>query len=173
MIPKVNVLTQEEVLKIHEKTMQVLEEVGVEFEYEPALAIFREHGQKVDGTRVYFKKEFVEEMVKKAPASFTLHARNPQNNEICGGANIILTPSYGPPFIYGADGSRRTSTMQDYDNIVKLAGASTNINSTGGNVCEPNDVPDEIRHLKMVYSHIKNADKIFMGSAYGEQGARD
>jgi len=173
MLPKFNVLTQDEVLKIHENTMQVLEEVGVEFGYEPALAVFREYGQRVEGERVYFKRDFVEQMVKKAPASFTLNARNPEKSVQCNHTDLILTPSYGPPFIYGPDGSRRNSTMQDYDNIVKLTGASTSINHTGGNVCEPNDVPDPIRHLKMVYSHIKNADKPFMGSAYGDVGASD
>ncbi len=113
-------------------------------------------------------------MVKKAPASFTLHARNPEENVKCNHhTDLNLTPSYGPPYIYGADGSRRYSTMKDYDNIVKLAGASANINHTGGNVCEPTDVPDEVKHLKMLESHIRNSDKAFMGSAYGLLGARD
>lgn len=173
MLPKFNVLTQEEVVKIHEKTLQILEEVGVEFTYDPAVEVLKEHGQRAEGHRVYFKKEFVEEMVKKAPSSFTLHARNKEKNVHCNHTDIIFTPSYGPPYIYQGDGSRRYSTMEDYDNIVKLAGACENIHHTGGNVCEPNDVPDEIRHLKMLYSHIKNADKAFMGSAYGDIGAGD
>ncbi|MEL7568301.1 MAG: trimethylamine methyltransferase family protein [Dehalobacterium sp.] len=173
MIPKFDVLTKEEVLKIHEKTLQILEEVGVEFTYDPAINVLKEHGQKAEGHRVYFKKEFVEEMMKKAPKAFTLHARNAEKNVNCNHTDIIFTPSYGPPYIYAADGSRRYSNMEDYNNIVKLAGACENIHSTGGNVCEPNDVPDEIRHLKMLYSHIKNSDKTFMGSAYGEIGAGD
>jgi trimethylamine--corrinoid protein Co-methyltransferase len=173
MIPKFDVLAKEDVQKIHEKTLQILEEVGVEFTYDPAVEVLQEYGQKADGHRVYFKKEFVEEMVKKAPRAFTLHARNAEKNINCNHTDIIFTPSYGPPYIYEANGSRRYSTMEDYDNIVKLAGACENVHATGGNVCEPNDVPDEIRHLKMLYSHIKNSDKAFMGSAYGEIGAGD
>ena len=173
MLPKFDILTKEEVLKIHEKTMEILEEVGVEFTYDPAIEVFKAHGQRTEGHRVYFKKEFVEEMVKKAPAAFTLHARNPEKNVHCNHKDLILTPSYGPPYIYEADGKRRYSTMEDYDNIVKLAGASININHTGGNVCEPTDAPSETKHLKMLYSHIKNSDKAFMGSAYGSVGAKD
>jgi trimethylamine--corrinoid protein Co-methyltransferase len=173
MIPKFDVLTTEEVNQIHEKTMQILEEVGVEFTYDPAIAVFKEHGQRIEGHRVYFQRTFVEEMIRKAPTSFTLHARNPEKNVQCNHQDIIFTPSYGPPYIYEANGNRRYSTMNDYDNIVKLTGASTNIHATGGNVCEPTDVPDEIKHLKMLYSHIKNADKNFMGSAYGAIGAQD
>ncbi|WP_282432060.1 glycine betaine--corrinoid protein methyltransferase [Thermincola ferriacetica] len=173
MLPKFNILTPEQVQAVHDHTMKILEEIGVEFLYEPALEVFRKHGQKVDGHRVYFKREFVEEQVKKAPAQFTLHARNPENNLICGGEHIIYMPGYGAPFIHEADGTRRNATMADYDNFVKLAGASKNMHMTGGTVVEPTDVDDRIRHLKMIYSHIKNSDKCFMGSASGRERAED
>lgn len=173
MIPKFNVLTPDEVEKIHKESMRILTEVGVEFMYEPALEVFRAHGLKVEGQRVYFTEAFILEAVKKAPSEFRLHARNPQKSITCNQTNVNFVPAYGVPFIYEADGSRRFSTMADYNNIVKLAGASSNICHTGGNVCEPSDVPVEIRHLKMLYSHIKNSDKAFMGSAYGVTGARD
>ncbi|MEG0874450.1 MAG: trimethylamine methyltransferase family protein [Clostridiales bacterium] len=173
MIPKFDVLTQEQLLKIHEESIKILEEVGVEFTYDPAVKVFGEQGLKTDGHRVYFTRDFIEKMMKLAPAEFKLNARNPEKTVNCNHTDLILTPSYGPPFVYEADGSRRYTTMADYDNIVKLAGASENIDHTGGNVCEPTDVPDEIKHLKMLESHVRNSDKAFMGSAYGEVGASD
>ncbi len=173
MIPKFDVLTQEQVEKIHAESIRILEEVGVEFTYDPAIEVFKEQGLKTEGHRVYFTGDFVEKKMKEAPAEFKLHARNPEYTVNCNHTDIILTPSYGPPYIYEANGDRRYSTMEDYDNIVKLAGASKNINHTGGNVCEPTDVPDEIKHLKMLESHVRNSDKAFMGSAYGEIGASD
>ncbi|MEE0775615.1 MAG: trimethylamine methyltransferase family protein [Bacillota bacterium] len=173
MIPKFDVLTQSEVENIHEHSVKILEEIGVEFTYDPAVEVLKEAGLKTEGHRVYFTREFIDEMMKKAPKEFKLHARNPQKTVNCNHTDLILTPSYGPPYIYDAQGNRRYSNMEDYDNIVKLAGASENINHTGGNVCEPIDVPEEIRHLKMLYSHIKNSDKAFMGSAYGVIGASD
>lgn len=173
MLPKFNVLTQEQVKIIHENTMKILQEIGVEFSYEPAIEVFRKQGQKIEGHRVYFDREFVEEMVSKAPAEFTLHARNPENNLVCGGENTIFMPGYGAPFIHDVNGKRRNATMDDYNNFVKLAGASKNLHMTGGNVVEPTDVTDEIRHMKMLYSHITNSDKCFMGSSSGYEKARD
>jgi trimethylamine--corrinoid protein Co-methyltransferase len=173
MLPKYNVLTQEQVTMIHEETMRILEEIGMEFEYEPAIKVFRAQGQRVEGNHVYFKRDFIESKVRLAPSEFTLHARNPEHNLVCGGENIIYMPGYGAPFIYEADGTRRKTTMQDYDNFVKLAGASKNLHMTGGTVAEPLDIPDEIRHLKMLYSSIKNSDKCFMGSAEGRERAED
>lgn len=173
MLPKFNILTPDQVQAVHDHTIKILETVGVEFGYEPALEIFRKYGQRVEGQRVYFTREFIEEQVKKAPAQFTLHARNPEHNLICGGENIIYMPGYGAPFVHEADGKRRNATMEDYDNFVKLAGASQNLHMTGGNVVEPTDVDDHVRHLKMIYSHITNSDKCFMGSASGKEKAQD
>lgn len=173
MLPKFNVLTSDQVQAVHDHTIKILEEIGVEFGYEPALEVFRKCGLRVEGQRVYFTREFIEEQVKKAPAQFTLHARNPEHNLTCGGDNIIYMPGYGAPFVHEADGNRRNATMEDYDNFVKLAGASQNLHMTGGNVVEPTDVDDRIRHLKMINSHITNSDKCFMGSASGREKAQD
>jgi glycine betaine---corrinoid protein Co-methyltransferase len=173
MLPKLDVLSTEQVEAIHEHSMKILEEVGLDFLYEPALEVFKANGQRVEGDRVYFDREFIEEQIKKAPSQFTLHARNPENDLVCGGDNIIFMPGYGVSFIYEADGNRRDSVMEDYDNFVKLAGASENLHMTGGNIADPSDVPDEIRHLKMLYSSIKNSDKCFMGSASNRERAED
>lgn len=173
MLPKYNVLTQEQVQMIHDESIKILAEVGMEFEYEPALEVFKKEGQKVEDRRVYFTREFIESKVKLAPAQFTLHARNPEHNLVCGGENIIYMPGYGAPFIHEVDGTRRSTTMQDYENFAKLAGASKNLHMTGGTMAEPQDIPDHIRHLKMLYSSIKNSDKCFMGSASGRERAED
>lgn len=173
MLPKFNTLTDEQIQLVHENTMRILEEIGVEFSYDPAVDVFKKHGQKVEGHRVYFQRAFVEEMVKKAPKEFVLHARNPENNLVCGGENTIFMPGYGAPFIHDVHGKRRNASLEDYDNFVKLAGASKNMHMTGGNVVEPQDVQDEIRHMHMVYSHITNSDKCFMGSSSGYEKAKD
>ncbi|MGL5513614.1 MAG: trimethylamine methyltransferase family protein, partial [Sporomusa sp.] len=173
LIPKFNVLTPEQVQQVHEQSMKILEEIGVEFSYQPALDVLQAAGQRVEGQRVYFQKQFVEAQVAKAPDEFTLYARNPQNNLVVGGDNIIFMPGYGAPFIHEADGSRRNSTMEDFDNFVKLSHISPNMHMTGGNSAEPNDVDDSIRHLKMVFSSIVHSDKCYMGSASGYEKAQD
>ncbi|MHB9094243.1 MAG: glycine betaine--corrinoid protein methyltransferase [Eubacteriales bacterium] len=173
MIPKYNILSTEQVQKVHEHSMKILEEIGVEMSCESALEIFKTHGLKVEGHRVYFQREFVEAQVKKAPAEFTLHARSPEHNLLCGGDSIILVPGYGAPFIHDVDGKRRNATMADFNNFVKLAGASKNLHMTGGTIVEPGDVPHATRHLEMAYSAVKNSGKCFMGSASGRERAQD
>lgn len=173
MIPKFNVLTPDQVQQVHDQSIRILEEIGVEFSYQPALDVLKAKGQRVEGQRVHFDRKFVEEQVAKAPAEFTLHARNPQHNLVVGGDNIIFMPGYGSPFIHEVDGKRRNSNMADYDNFVKLSHMSTNMHMTGGIAAEPNDIPDVIRHLRMAYSSITLSDKCFMGSAAGYEKAQD
>lgn len=172
-IPTFDVLSPEQVDRINEEVMKILTEIGVEFEYEPALEVLKSHGVKVEGTRAIFERSFVEARLAEAPESFTFAARDPEKSLECADGSFILTPSYGPPFVYELDGSIRPSTFEDYNNVVKLAHVSENINHTGHNVVEMCDLPDEIRHLKMIESHMKYSDKPHMGAAHGAVAAQD
>jgi trimethylamine--corrinoid protein Co-methyltransferase len=173
MIPKFNVLTEKEIKLVHENSIRMLEEIGVEFEYEPSREALRKKGMKVEGSRVFFKRDFIEEAVKLAPREFSLKARNPSHDLVCGGEHIIYMPGYGAPFVFEAGRRKRNATKEDYDTFVKLAGGSKYMHMTGGNVVEPTDIPETIRHLEMTMSHILNSDKCFMGSALGYDAAMD
>jgi trimethylamine---corrinoid protein Co-methyltransferase len=108
-----------------------------------------------------------------APAMYTQHGRNAENNVIIGGPHTVFAPNYGSPFVRDLDRGRRYATLEDFQNFVKLAYMSPNIHHSGGTVCEPVDVPVSVRHLDMVYSHIKYSDKPFMGSVTAAQNAQD
>nr|AHF23969.1 trimethylamine methyltransferase [uncultured bacterium Contig19] len=172
-IPTQSVLTDNQVDRINEEVMKILTEVGVNFEYQPAVDVLKAHGCKVEGSRVFFDRKFVEDRIAEAPSEFTLKARNEKKSTWCGDGSFILTPSYGPPFVYTIDGARRGTNSEDYCNVIKLCHMSQNINHTGHNVVEMCDYPDEIRHLKMIEAHIKYSDKPFMGATHGTVCAMD
>lgn len=165
--------SHEDVRKIHNVTLKVLEETGVKFGYKPALNVLREAGCKVEGEKVYFPPKLVEEMVAKAPSEFTLYARNPDNNIVIGGDNITYIPCYGPPVVTDLDRGRRNSALEDYINFVKLSYASQSLDMTGGMMCEPGDIPVARRNAEMMYASMKYSDKPFMGGAMGAEAARE
>lgn len=68
--------------KIHNATLDILLHQGVVFQSEEALAIFQDHGVKVDkGQRkVYIKPETVKKALKAAPSSFVMAARDPKRD---------------------------------------------------------------------------------------------
>jgi trimethylamine--corrinoid protein Co-methyltransferase len=166
-------LTQKQVEQVHETSLQILTEIGMDFGYPPALKVLKKGGARVDGKRVFFSSRLIEEQIKKAPGEFTLYARNPEHNVVIGGSHMAFAPGYGAPFVTDLNHGRRNGTLKDFQNFVKLTGASTSQDICSGMVIEPNDVPHEIRHAQMIYTTMKYSDKCLMGSAMGEKGAGD
>ena len=127
----------------------------------------------MEGQRVFFSPKLVEAQVAKAPAHYTLQARNPEKNVVIGGEHIAFIPCYGPPFVTDLDRGRRASTLEDYINFVKLGHASRSMDITGGMMAEPNDIPHERRNAEMMYASMRYSDKPFMGGAIGAEAARE
>ena len=99
--------SEQEVRRIHETCLRLLETVGVDFSFEPALEVLKKAGCKVEGQRVFFPPTLVEAQVAKAPAQYTLQARNPEKSVVIGGEHIAFIPCYGPPFVTDLDRGRR------------------------------------------------------------------
>ncbi|RMH73741.1 MAG: trimethylamine methyltransferase [Actinomyces sp.] len=153
----------------------ILETVGIEFRDHPrALELFADAGADVDGTRVRFPRGLCREIVSsRAPASFELVARNPDNTVRIGGDATVFAPNYGSPFVHDLDTGRRYATLEDFRNFVKLAYLHPHLHHSGGTVCEPVDVPVSKRHLDMVDAHLRYSDKPFMGSVTAPERAAD
>lgn len=174
-IPPYSVLGDEDLAILEHNADTILEEIGIDIkEDQESIDIFVAAGASADGERVRFPRGMLREIVQKsAPAMFTQHARNPENNVVIGGKNTVLVPAYGPPFVYSKEGGRRYATIEDFRNFVKLAYMSPHLHHSGGTVCEPVDLPVNKRHYDMVYSHIKYSDKAFMGSVTAPERALD
>ena len=171
-VPIYELLDEEGINKIHNASLEVLSEVGIDFYDDEAQQILKEHGAKVEDDTVYFDPELIKEYVAKAPSTFTQLARNEDNNLTIGGKHITFAPVYGPPFVTDIKG-RRSATLEDFQNFVKLAYQSPYMHHSGGTIVEPTDVPAETRHLDMLFSHIKYSDKAFMGSVTEGVNAAD
>ncbi len=152
----------------------ILEEIGIEFHGDDeVLAIWRDAGAGVDGTRVRFPVGLLRGLIATAPTVFTQHARNPERSVQIGGDHLVFAPVYGPPFVSDLDNGRRYGTIEDFRNFVKLTYMEPALHHSGGTVCEPVDAPVNKRHFDMVYAHMKYSDKPFMGSVTAPERAVD
>src|SRR5215468_9300618 len=88
----IEVLTPEQLERIHDASLRILETHGLEFLSDAALNILAQAGASVDHAvrRVRFDRGLVAEYVAKAPAKFTLHARNPAHTVTIGGNHIAF-----------------------------------------------------------------------------------
>lgn len=158
---------------IDDASMTILEEIGIDFYDDDALAVLAANGAVVKGSTVYFDRKLLRKCVSQAPTHFAQLARNPERTVIIGGRHITFAPVYGPPYVYDLDRGRRAATLVDFENFVKLAYLSPYIHHSGGTVVEPTDLPTHTRHLDMAYTHIKFSDKPFMGSVTSGANAAD
>lgn len=172
-LPIYEVLNPEGLERLHQASMRILSEFGIDFYDHEAREILKAHGADVRGDRAFFSPAVIEEYVSKAPSQFTQLARTPQNNVVLGGKSMIFAPVYGPPYVLDLEGKRREALLVDFENFVKLAYMSPYIHHSGGTIVEPTDEPVATRHLDMVFSHVKYSDKAFMGSVTSAQNAAD
>ena len=65
-------ISREEIEKIHEYSLKILSEIGMRFEHEGALEVFRKHGARVEGQTVFIDEKMVTEALRHAQRSFTV-----------------------------------------------------------------------------------------------------
>lgn len=162
-LPPYEIATAEKLQLIHDKSMQILEEAGIAFYYEPALEILRAHGVKVVDEVAYFDRQMVQDYVAKAPSQFTWSARNPERDVVIGGNHVCFAPVVGPPYVIDRDRGRRSSTHQDLINFLKLTQMSPYMHSSGSEIVVSGDIPIEYRHLELMHAHFRYSDKPMMG----------
>jgi len=172
-IPYLDLLSAEQLQRVHDASMNVLERKGIEFRDDEAAAMWKSAGAEVDGHRVRIDRAHLMELVSTAPERYTMHARNPERSVTLGGRKTIFTPAYGAPYVLDLEGARRGGTIEDFDNFAKLAHMSPAMHMSGGVLCEPMDVPVPKRHLHMVYGLIRHSDKPFMGMVTAGSRAAD
>jgi trimethylamine--corrinoid protein Co-methyltransferase len=171
-MPRYEILDEAAMQELERGWRRIVSELGIEFLHDEAVDYFAKAGQKVDGQLVKFDPDWILEQVAKAPAEFTLQARNPERSVQIGGKHMVFSAVYGCPFV--REGlERRNATYQDFQNLVKLAQSFPQLDSPGGTICEPDDKPLDSRHLDMVYALMTLSDKVFMGSVTSGENAKD
>ena len=114
-------LTEEGILAIHEGAMEILEDIGIEFLNEEALAIFKDAGCKVIDEKVYLDRNWVLEMVAKAPTEFTITPRNPAHTLHVGGNKMLFGNVSSPPNYWDMELGRKVTGTREYcQNFFKL-----------------------------------------------------
>lgn len=171
-MPRYEILSADAMEQLDKGWRRLISEVGIEFSSDRALEVFRAAGQRVEDSTVFLDPDFVLEQVAKAPREFDVQARNPDRSVHIGGDHMVFGAVYGPPFVRSGD-SRRDGTLDDFVNFARLSQSFGALDSAGGVVCEPNDMPLDSRHLDMVLALMTQTDKIFMGNVISGENARD
>lgn len=123
--PEFRVLSREKVEAVHNATLRVLEEIGVDV-YEPqAVEMLKRAGCSVEGERrVRLGRELVEWAIRAAPEGVGVCDREGQLAMLLQGDRVYFgTGSDCPNVIDLESGKRRPATMQDVVQLAKLCDA--------------------------------------------------
>jgi trimethylamine--corrinoid protein Co-methyltransferase len=170
-----NILSTQDVKKIHSATLEIIEKTGVRFPSERALKIWEENGAQVDYDTKVVKvhSEIIEEAIKKAKPAYVLAARDPAQDLPLDGNHVYLgTDGCGVQVIDIESGELRRSLLQDVGNIARVADNLEEIAFNWAAV-SAQDYPPESRGLHELQAIWKNSSKhVQTESVYSEEEAR-
>jgi trimethylamine--corrinoid protein Co-methyltransferase len=169
------ILSQDQLMAIHEASLDLLERIGIEFMGAAARRKFREAGASVDDSTglVRIPRELVQQALKTAPATFVLTSRNPARRVHAGENFISFGLVAGPPNVHDCVAGRRSGNYKDYISLIKLAHSFDIIHFVGNQPTAPVELPANTRHLDCYLANVTYSDRVFHCSAIGRNRALD
>jgi trimethylamine---corrinoid protein Co-methyltransferase len=169
------IVSSDELEAIHQASLTVLQEIGMDFlDADARILVKRAGGDvKTGSQRVRFDRQLIESCIKTAPSSFILHARNAAHNLTFGADHIIFAQIASAPNCSDADNGRRPGDHEAFRNLVRLAQSYNIIHMTGGYPVEPVDLHASIRHLECLRDLATLTDKAFHAYSLGRERNED
>ena len=173
--PPLEPLSSDQLGAIHEASMTVLEDYGIEVLSERVRASFRGAGARVDDSHgiVRADRELVLDLVARAPGAFSLTPRNPNRQLEVGGAHIHFGMVSGPPNVHDCVNGRRPGNFADYERLVQLGQTFNAIHFFGNQSVAPIDLLAQTRHLDTYRASLILSDKVFSAVPIGRGRVRD
>ncbi|MBS7657461.1 MAG: trimethylamine methyltransferase family protein [Candidatus Bathyarchaeia archaeon] len=163
-------LTKDEIQRIHAESLDILENVGFKVQHEDTLKLLKSAGAVVDckEKNVRIHESLVLELLRKAPSSFVLAARDPRNDFKVPGGRSYFCSSPAPYIVEGK--TARLSTKSDAADWVRLGDYLKNIH-----LCirtHVMDKPAEVRDLHGFEVSLNNTTKHVVGIPHSSGAAK-
>jgi trimethylamine--corrinoid protein Co-methyltransferase len=117
------VLSPQEQDLVHEKSLEILENIGISFPDEGVLSMLEKKGALVDREKqvARLSREMVAAALSTAPKEFTLGARNPENDlALPCGDSVLNLDGTGVYALDPSTGDKRYGVLQDISNAAKV-----------------------------------------------------
>jgi len=158
---KIEILSKNQIEKIHLASLQILEEVGVVIPHDKVLSLFKNHGATVDlkSNLVKIPPRVVQELLQKAGKKFTIYGRDLSKKAKFGHGTRNYNTSAGQAiWIDDLGGKRRQPTLKDVEVATKYADALEQITIAGA-MADPLEIPLKWRCVSIALEMIKNTKK--------------
>ncbi|MBN1838330.1 MAG: trimethylamine methyltransferase family protein, partial [Spirochaetales bacterium] len=154
-------LSRRGIAAIHDASREVLANTGFRFVSENALQLFKVHGFRVEGQRVYFTERQIRRALASVPKSFTILARNPKHNILIKRGVSSFGLGRGAVNVIRSDGSIRRGTLEDVVASSKLC-QMMDVLEHWGPLVYPTDVEPDNVYLAAWHVMVRYVDKPYL-----------
>ena len=169
-------LTDQDVETIHQKALDILEQVGVGYEENlEALEMLEKAGCTIDAKahKIFMPRDLVTKMANKAPGEFTLYSRDGKNDLFIGKDRVYAGTGGTTVNILDIEtGKMRDTLLKDQYNITKLVDTLDNIHFYQSAVV-PLDIPGERYDPNILFAAMMGTTKHIMFGCNFRSGLRE
>lgn len=168
-------LRQDQLGRIHETALKILEDIGITVALPEARDIFAKGGARVDADteRVTIPAKIVERKLMDAPQKIVLCGEQPENDLILEDSRTYMgTGGAALRVIDPETGEVRPGTLCDIARLARLVEQLENVHFFI-RPCVAQEIPKEMLGVHEFYAALTNTTKHIMGAAYTPQGVLD
>jgi trimethylamine--corrinoid protein Co-methyltransferase len=158
---KLTVLTEDQVQRLHDGSLHILEKVGVQVPHADVRAKFLEAGASVeeDSERVRIPEALVEQSLARAGKSFTIYGRDRARKAVFGEGKRNYNSIAGEAlWIDDESGERRYATLADAATAARLGDALPELTIAGA-MCDPHELSAEYGGVAVAAELVRNTTK--------------
>jgi trimethylamine--corrinoid protein Co-methyltransferase len=156
----VRIFSDDQVESMHAAALGILERQGMRVLSARGRAALANAGASVDeaSSMVRLEPGLVSTALASVPAEVNLIARDAARSCRVGGRHVVFAPVAGPPSVSDLERGKRTGTLEDFRDFVRLSQAFDVIHVLG-QMTEPQDAPVAERHLDTTLAQLTLGDK--------------
>lgn len=173
MRPGLNILSNDMINSVLDEAKRLMADVGMEIRGEDLKKRLLDHGLKTDdtGKRILFPADVVEQAIKDAPKSFTLHDRDGAPYTEIGGNNVHYVPgSSGLKIQDHRSGETRLCDSTDFIEYARLCDGLENIAYLATAFSTNKDIESQVSDAWRLYMSLITSKKPIVTGAFSEVG---
>jgi trimethylamine--corrinoid protein Co-methyltransferase len=175
-LERLRVLNDNEISMIHESTVNLLSNIGVNVDSEEIRQLVRDYGAEIDNRTNYvkFPKKLIETQLKKAPNSFSLFGSKGKFKVDINTETVNFATQGAPTKIYDENNPVKTrdALLTDFRKFLKIIDSLDHISCSHLDVW-PVDVPYTTLHCQAIKEWLKYSRKPFGIGCRGEVMSKD
>lgn len=167
--PSYKLMNEGQILKIHETTLKILEEVGIKLPNEGARELLRDAGCKIEKDIIKIPASLVEESIQSAPSGIDIFDRTGKLAMRLEGRNSYF--GLGTDLVFTHDletGKVRKSVLKDVKNAAIIADHCENIDFIAS-FALPDDVATNVMYIECAKAEFENSTKPIFFTAAGKE----